>query len=834
MTKEEIFADREFVARKVLRNLHKYGNIFPDGHFFRGVHGTSENISPMERPNYLRYAAYLKEGNEQDTDHHHFVNLQEAAALNIHINEKSVPLYLEHWHGSPHTGYTATLEPYYVAEELSGQVWANSPEMLNRLATEIGWTSRDKGDYFLDHPKEYAEELRFFAMQKAIDNGNDQLTAKAFSQVVLAEYGLSVNYRDNPLFTKDELLVFEAKPASLYETFYRATDMVKEMHKTYEKAQEAAQDVSQELSDIPLPDDEMAESAISENNEETFNQEIEEATEASTVEVPPTSDETTETITESEQENNELFSSLKIHIDWIDAPIRDWDGHEYESNTTLTGIKAYEFLVKYNEMDKELFNNCYTGCDGKSRISFEYNGYKHNNGESFRIDLGDLEFGNRQSIYEALKYRLLLYTNSVLNSDREAQMLLNMHKDEFKSLDDVKTVFTEQKTEILAFLDDFRKEEQAFYKIDRHAQAINEIDAQPFLYLMRRSDWENEPVTPRGAVRPMHQYTMGEVSPDKLKDYCLVPPNLYINTMKKIATSEEEISKIDSRYLEKRNGLPSDMWVVLASRNHPDTFETSNFLVAIPQERIDRLKGFQHLKITITGYDSVKYRDFTETYQGYLAADKLEEYIRMDGATFEKALDQGYSQPAFEQQYRISISWDDKEVYTLNYKNGTGELVAAYNNPMNPMLPPEAMHVMSNALIEAEHTAYDMGVLRYMPSNKEKELPDYMNGREYFFQTNEDYKKLLQNRPPRITKEYAQKCYEVYAELASINPSNTFPEKFAIDMAKSMAVDGFKSKQIATIAKYNQGYQKNADYLAKASQHYEIKNIERLTKNKGR
>ncbi len=836
MTKEEIFVDREFVARKVLRNLHKYGNIYPDGHYFRGIHGRAENQTTMERPNYLRHAAYLKEATGQENDHHHFVSLPEAAAYNINIDTKSAPLYLEHWHGSPQTGYTATLEPYYLAEDLSTQTYANSPELLSELTNQLGRQDfEDKHhhlqkikdmEYLRNHPMEYADELRSYAIQKATENGQDMLTAKAFSQVVLSEYGISTDYKSKPLFNDDELLAFEANPTLLFETFYRATDMVKTMHQAYEKELAATQTTNAanwEDADIPMPEPEteMAESAISENTEEPVPEE-----DSKQEEVPVT---TVDDINEDPaQKGDELFAGLKIHINYIDAPIVDWDGHAYEGDTTLTGIKAYEFLVKYNQMDKELFNNYFTGCDGKSRISFEYNGYKHCNGESFQIDLGDLEFGNAQSIYEALKYRLLLYTNSALNSEREMQIVLNSH-DEFETLDDVQKMFEEQKAEILGVLEDFHKEEQAFYEIDYHAAAINEWDAKPFLYLMRRSDWENEPVFPREQVKPMHQYTMGEVSPEKLDEYCVMPPNLYIDTMKKIAHNEESINKVDPRYLEIRQGMPDDM-VVLASRNHPDSFEQSNFLVAIPKERIDRLKSFHKFKIKITGNEDLDHKFFVVEEQGYQAAQKLQDYIEADEKAHNDAVYNGYYLAAKQQKYHISISWDDKEFYSFDYRNGTGDLVKAFNNPSQPMLPPEGLDVFSKALIESRHTSHQMGVFQYPPRLYDRPFPSPEESRENFYKKNEDYKSLMANRPARITKEYANRCYDVFSDLAAINPHNITPERHAMDMATSMAAEGFKASQIATIAKYAAPYNRNSHHLAEASKSPEVKGIERSLK----
>lgn len=815
MTKEEVFIDREFMARKLLRNLHKYGTIFPTGHYFRGIHGSIQETVPMSRANYLRYAACLTENIGSNEDHHHYVSLVEAAAQNITVDMQESPVYLENWHGSAQTGYNVTLEPYYKAEELSVQTWENTSANLTKLMLELG-ASKFATQYDLEtlrrNPDEYGNALREFATAK-VENGQDGLTAKAFAQVALAEFGIKADYENKPLFSSEELLAFEANPLLLFETFSKATDLVAAMKREYIAQREEVQRQENEEVHQAIIADDMADSAMSE-------------------EVKETPDKTENLEWEA---NSGLFAGLKIHLEWTDSPLYDFDGKMYESNTTLTGEAAYEFLVKFNQMDKDMFNGCYPECDGKSRLSIEYNGYKHNNGETFRIDLGDLELGNASSIYEALKNRLLLNINGILKDDHLAKMHMDFHGAEAgeTTIAELRAECRKEKDTILSKLDEFRQEEQEYYKMDtvNRMKSINEQDAKPFLYIMQRFDYENEPVSQRNPlVRPIHQYTMGEISTDKLGEYCVVPPKEYTSTLKALATSEETVKNIDERYLKVRNKLPDNM-MVIASRNPPDSevFEDSAFIAAIPEERIERLKGLQRFQITVKELPTAlsTYEGTEKTYQGYEAVKMLESYIEDDAKVYNEALMQGYYQPALEPQYHLSILWDGQETYQLDYKNGEGTLAQAYNNPMAPMLPDEGRRIFSNSLREAGHLSYDMIALRWCGSLNEGEWPSPGQGREQFLQS-DMYKSLMKNKPSRIGRDYAFDCMETFKQLTAIEPDLHTPKEFWTKVAVNMATAGFKASQINTIGKcITQIRPKAGEILQKMSKSSTIKEMQK-------
>ena len=816
MTKDEIFVDREFTARKLLRNLHKYGTIFPAGHYFRGIHGSIQETVSMSRANYLRYAACLTENTDKNEDHHHYVSLLEAAAQNIAVDMQESPVYLEHWQGSAQTGYNVTLEPYYKAEELSVQTWENTSTNLTKLMLELG-ANKFATQYDLEtlrrNPNEYGNALREFATAKAQENGHNGLTAKAFAQVALAEFGIKADYENKPLFSSEELLTFEANPLLLFETFSKATDLVAAMQREYTAQREEDQRQENEEVHQAIIADDMADSAMSEDVEK--------------------SPDNAENLVQAE--NSGLFAGLKIHLEWTDSPLYNFDGKMYESNTTLIGEAAYEFLVKFNQMDKDMFNGCYPECDGKSRLSIEYNGYKHNDGESFRIDLGDLELGNASSIYEALKYRLLLNINGILNDDHLAKMHMDFHGAEADetTISELRAECNKEKETILSKLDEFRQEEQKYYRVDtvNRMKSINEQDAKPFLYIMQRFDYENEPVSRNNPlVRPIHQYTMGEVPAEKLGEYCVLPPKEYKKTLKALATSEEKATEIDERYLKVRNKLPDNM-MVIASRNSPDSevFEDSAFIAAIPKERIDRLKDLQRFQITVKELPTALsiYKDTEKTFQGYEAVKMLESYIEDDAKVYNEALRQGYYQPALEPQYHLAIFWDGHETYQLDYKNGEGTLAKAYNNPMAPMLPDEGRRIFSNSLREAGHLSYDMIALRWCGSLNEGDWPSPKQGREQFLQS-DMYKSLMKNKPVRIGRDYAYDCMEIFKQLTAIEPDLHTPKEFWTKVAVNMATAGFKTNQINTIGKcITQTRPKAGEILQRMSKSSTIKEIQK-------
>ena len=70
---------------------------------------------------------------------------------------------------------------------------------------------------------------------------------------------------------------------------------------------------------------------------------------------------------------NTPFGGLSVTFHWSEAPITDFAGKHYpnDQDLTLTGEKAYEFLVQLNTKDKEAFDKRTLGRD-KSAL-YQYN-----------------------------------------------------------------------------------------------------------------------------------------------------------------------------------------------------------------------------------------------------------------------------------------------------------------------------------------------------------------------------------------------------------------------------------------------------------------------------
>ncbi|WP_349764403.1 zincin-like metallopeptidase domain-containing protein [Fusobacterium sp. SYSU M8D902] len=114
---------------------------------------------------------------------------------------------------------------------------------------------------------------------------------------------------------------------------------------------------------------------------------------------------------ETEKKEN-LFDKLEVIYHYSEKEFN------IPEETTLKGIEAYKFLNEVVKFDKELTEKRENISEEDKYISysklymtFKYGDYNTN---KIRIDLGDGEFGKREQVSEALKYRLDSFPDSLL------------------------------------------------------------------------------------------------------------------------------------------------------------------------------------------------------------------------------------------------------------------------------------------------------------------------------------------------------------------------------------------------------------------------------------
>lgn len=124
------------------------------------------------------------------------------------------------------------------------------------------------------------------------------------------------------------------------------------------------------------------------------------------------------------------FGKLRVTFHWSEY------NFEIPDETVLRGEKAYKFLekminvdikqnIEQQRMTKEEAEGRYTGglFYYKTKISIKYGSTEVK--DHVRIDLGDLEFGGKTKVSEALEYRLNLYTDDLIKNAQEYVEMTN-------------------------------------------------------------------------------------------------------------------------------------------------------------------------------------------------------------------------------------------------------------------------------------------------------------------------------------------------------------------------------------------------------------------------
>lgn len=147
-----------------------------------------------------------------------------------------------------------------------------------------------------------------------------------------------------------------------------------------------------------------------------------------------------------------FFNTLKIEFDYSDKYLGVKDG------TTIRGAKAYEFLKRMIDADATQHDiqkridkgeNLPHSYYYKVSLALQYQDYKTG---KIRIDLGDLEFGGKTKVSDALEYRLKSWSKEMLDRKEAFAEYKNVPIKEIENLayktlehiDKIMTTFREQ------------------------------------------------------------------------------------------------------------------------------------------------------------------------------------------------------------------------------------------------------------------------------------------------------------------------------------------------------------------------------------------------------
>lgn len=380
MNIDEIMNDRDIVARILLKNIYQYGNILPDG-FSLATHGVGDHITPMRRSNYLRYAAFVHDDTSRNP---HFISREDIQRTGAIISNRRIrPLFLESWSGNAESGYFARLVELYnvddvisdhpdikALQEHPDSYRPNYVAVQKILGKDVGENPRAIYEHVMARLADVSRQ------EHEVLTDNDVLENLAACQMFFHEYHIPYFGKEHPLYNSDDMMLFQAKPRFLFDTFMAGA-------KKYQKFM----------------------------NLQTKNAEI--------PQILP------------EQEGD--FGSLHVHVDFVDATVKNpktGEAYPYE-DFDLTGEDAYLFLSAMNHEDKVLFNSeRIESGDGKARIMIQYGSGEDLIKVEERTDLKYLSYGNSDTVHGSLE-RIIFPLCDDEKSKKEVQRCLeSFHKEE--------------------------------------------------------------------------------------------------------------------------------------------------------------------------------------------------------------------------------------------------------------------------------------------------------------------------------------------------------------------------------------------------------------------
>ncbi|MGN0950108.1 MAG: hypothetical protein ACI4OH_05120 [Mitsuokella sp.] len=840
MKVNEVLNDRDLIARILTKNLRQYGNLEPSGFYTRPVHGTGDELRMMSRSNYLRVAAYLHEDSAKNP---HFVSQEEAVSLHLVVKPSARPVYLEHWTRDNQGEYSADLVPYYNIDDTIGRhkrietfrhviPERDQPKHLQAAASFLG----------LDAAPENGEGIRDAAYQVAQEMGLSVLEAKAFSQLVLKDYNLTSDFSKHPLYSEDEILAFDANPRSLFTAVTQASKLERnlpvllaqkeaQIEAPAPEAGEEQQVVQEDASKAPKeepskqPSAEKPEEKVPPKEPETAPKE---AT-ASEKEEPAKDTKAEEASKETKQPESEFFKTLKVHLEYCDKELVDFEGNPYPEPCDLTGEKAYEFLVQLNHLDKACFSHGRTDKvlaqgDGKVSFSLSYgeNLPKLSPGDTHLFQnigakMGDLTFCNATSVAQMLDKKALWILHKILESDKQAKNILQLSH---KPIDDehIQDIREDVKPTLTAFqekvLEPLQKEEDAYLAKHPEIKAIQDETVTPYIYVCRKEDYTKEGID---------IHSNGLVPADEMKDYVILPVSQAEPVLTSLATSEEKARKVDERYTKARNGLPNSM-VAFYSSHNPDlmTMKNENVLLVIPHKVIKTLKTLQHISAKLFYKDNVfDTAEHVRNLHGIGVFSRLDDYLHEDHDNYKHMVQSGIRYAGMEPQASMTIAWDGdssgKDAFQIRAGNGI-EGKAFAEEGLDRYLPKRLEDddtPNKEAVYEALNNYSHYGNTYFSPYKNfdadiyDRPLPTLDESLKVYQET----APLFEPSPralDKIDSDYAERCYDVFKSYGTIKEANDTPAKVWKDATQRMLDTGHSREEIKAVAQQIGLYDKTA------------------------
>ena len=853
MNEREILAQRELVSSYLLDNLHKYGNIEPPGFYGRPMRGFGEYVSLTAKVNYLRVSAWLTESSPKSPN---FLTESQVKALNAVIKSDAVPVYMEYWTGNKQVGYNVRLKPSYNVMDVTCYNPMVQTLQQNQPAHDTD-ADREALIKFID-PHEVADGLEYDADGNPLDSkaedfyfrliksaakvsGLDEPSAKLFTQLVFKTYRVSMPLKEGErLFSEEEIAAFEQNSGSIFKASNAAFTLLKDY------------DSSKTMAKLYARQDLEAEKRAADAMWQAENGAVQATPQAAPQTIEPAEAEDVENKETLIEGKTDAFKGLRIHYEFIDATLCDDDGKPYPyKNTTLTGEKAYEFLVAMNKMDKEMFyaKGVKEG-DGKCCLSISYRDFEYNNGKIFRLDLGNLELGNRKSIAKALEHRLTSYSRQIL-MDEELQNELSMEnygKDADTKVmpEELRQSVNKNLAEIKTAMEAFAVEENAYLAQHPELKAENEADAHPFVYMCRKEDFNK-----------FFDQCVEPLQPETIHDFCVFPTSFKMGTLARPFASYEEQEY--ANYLKIRKNVP-DGFVVFSSNWSPDGMEEElgnegkRLLTLVPEKTVQDLRDMSKLSITVTTRDAYE-RDAAsdkskDVYYGSIAIMELNDLVNSDLDYVEQAMRDNLYIPR-DTITDVQLAFDDRPITTVSGRIGDGTFAMRLSGENFLGSPDERIPKVRELFYLYNHLENDgwPNDLQYKIENEDRDFIE--KGGVSPEKSQKTWLEHVSDHEPEpkkgsVSHAYLQDCvkayFDRYGKIAMASKENATREDVLKAGARRMLEAGHTLGRIKQIGKYLQGKikygksfqndKKNGDFICRYADSAEMMSLERQVKAK--
>lgn len=779
--------NRKTVAQDIIHNLMTYGTLERPGSGY-GTHGLKEHVVPMGNANYLRFLAYAEKhlyGNN------HF--LTEAAlkkeGLSVKLGTK--PLIIERWTVDASRKYHAFDLPLYPVENCTGpREILNAYQKQNLPQQAMPYTpSRDAVIHLLETagvlPKDAPRDdealyqgIRAYAAKRLPDTPTEQ---GCLIHLLLKSSGIYPDFEKNPLFNANGIQRLADAPDLLFSAFSAAS---KEMHA-----------VEQELRTIEA---QMAQEKESERSR----------------------------ITESYKERP--FEKLRVVYSFSECSdeFTDREGDPLVPNgkegLELRGEEAYRFLMQVNLADKK---HLHTPGYEKTWFTVSYGDTEF---REDRFDLGDLSFGNKKTVAEAMEaalthsYRFFLQDEDARKSHLDSIWHFGSadrkNLPQYQSPEAFRQYLEKNLQKAQKTWEAFFKEEQVFLRDHPEYAAINQTDAHPYIAICKASQldaWKT-----RGLV-------MDVLPHDALKDFVTFSPGPWeTNQVLSAMTSQEDqyIRIVDSKEnppvcFSEHEELPPGL-VAFTTKTSPDNERMwfnmdrtqefpKNVLYAIPKDDIAKIRSLHDITLKSRTHaisDRLDAEDREESFHGLDAIQTFQRDVRRDEEKYDDAMEIRASLPGLAAKKELAVYCKDKRIFSCSYTEGSGMFAETAPHYLPEPLPKpyqEACEIVMRYRRDMYQEKYPDNQTSISQLESRESLPSVEENRKNLPKLLEEYHwKFREGKPKktgRITDEWRTLATTYYTMYPFTDPAVDTVPKAILGTISEMAKDGYTEARIKSV-----------------------------------